>query len=365
VFVAINIFTHIKLKRGLQSTDRVIFFQLLFDVFALSVLLYLTGGSSNPFVSFLLIPIAISAAVLPSRYSWLMTGSAVISYSLLMLYSVPLSHGGGHDFQLHIIGMWVGFLISATLIVYFVTNMGKTLREQERSLANAREQTLKDDRLVALGTLAAGAAHEFGTPLGTMAIVLHELQRRKELTDDVSSQLEILKTQIDRCKEILTNLSTSAGHLRADTGRKVKLDEYLNSLFADWSNANTDIQLEINKSGKHEINIVVDQTLTQAICNILGNAVDAHADIILVECSWNEALLSIGIKDNGDGLNDEIEKHAGEPFFTTKEPNKGMGLGLYLANATLSRYGGEVTLENREEGGVYANLRLPLEKLIC
>ncbi len=365
LFVLINLFTHIKLKQGLQATDRVIFLQLLFDVIALSVLLYLTGGSSNPFVSFLLIPLAISAAVLPARYSWLMTGCAVTSYTLLMIYFVPLSHHNEHDFKLHIIGMWVGFLISATLITYFVTKMGKTLREQERSLANAREQALKDDRLVALGTLAAGAAHEFGTPLGTMAILLHELQLNKEMPAKISSQLDILETQIDRCKEILTNLSTSAGHLRADTGRKVKLDEYISKLLTDWKNENTNIQLDIKKQGEAELNIVADQTLTQAVNNILSNAVDAKADTIRIKYSWDKSLFTLDIEDNGEGLNKEAEKHAGEPFFTTKAPNKGMGLGLYLAKASLSRYGGELKLQNNNEGGVKVNLSLPLEKLLC
>ena len=365
LFVLINLFTYIKLKQGLQATDQVIFFQLLFDVVALTVLLYLTGGSSNPFVSFLLIPLAISAAVLPARYSWLMTGCAVISYTLLMIYFVPISHHTEHDFKLHIIGMWVGFLISATLIAYFVTKMGKTLREQDRSLANAREQALKDDRLVALGTLAAGAAHELGTPLGTMAILLHELQRNKEMPDKVLSQLDILEAQIDRCKEILTNLSTSAGHLRADTGRKIKLDEYISKLFTDWKNENTNIKLDIKKQTGADINIVADQTLTQAVNNILSNAVDAKADTIHIKYSWDESLFTLDIEDNGEGLNEEAEKHAGEPFFTTKAPNSGMGLGLYLAKAALSRYGGELKLQNNKEGGVKATLLLPLEKLIC
>jgi len=365
LFILINLFTYFKLKQGLPATDQVIFFQLLFDVIALSLLLYLTGGSSNPFVSFLLIPIAISAAVLPARHSWLMTGCAVICYTLLMIYFIPLSHHGEHDFKLHIIGMWVGFLISASLIAYFVTKMGKTLREQERNLSDAREQALKDDRLVALGTLAAGAAHELGTPLGTMAILLHELQRNKEIPEKELSQLDILETQIDRCKAILSNLSTSAGHLRADSGRKVEISQYLNTLFDEWQEEHVTVKLNTRNSGVENINIVADQTLTQAINNILGNAVDAGAKKIEIIAHWNKELFTLNIIDDGQGLDNEAEKHAGEPFFTTKAPNEGMGLGLYLAKATLSRYGGNIALQNNNKSGVNVELILPLEKLLC
>ena len=164
--------------RWLQSAHAVsdwdIFAQLIADVALLTVLLYFTGGATNPFTMLYLLPLTVAAALLPGIYTWLSAAITISCYSLLLFFYHPLplamslDHGTVNP---HVLGMWSGFVLSACLIAMFIVKMGRSLRERDKLLAEAREKSLKDEQLIVLGTLAAGAAHELGTPLGTMAII--------------------------------------------------------------------------------------------------------------------------------------------------------------------------------------------------
>jgi len=152
-----------------------LFAQLGADVAALSILLYYGGGSTNPFVSLYLLPLVIAAATLPGRYTWGMAALTAACYSLLMVYYIPLPHihqHGDDAFNIHVLGMWLGFVISAVVVAYFVVQMAQAVRSRDEMLARVREEVLRNERIVALGTQAAGAAHEMGTPLSTMAVVI-------------------------------------------------------------------------------------------------------------------------------------------------------------------------------------------------
>jgi two-component system sensor histidine kinase RegB len=363
LFAALNFITWLRLRwLDRPVGEQELFLHLFTDVLVLAALLYLTGGSTNPLVSLFLVPLTLAAASLPGRYTRAIAGTALLCYSLLMVWHVPLPHRDGDNFNLHVLGMWFGFVLSAVLISYFAVKMSATLREREKALAQAREDALRDERLVALGTLAAGAAHELGTPLATMAVLVKELESECSLTPNLCTPLRVMRDQIARCKDILAKLAVSAGQTRAEAGRGHALDQYLAQLTERWHSGRPTVGLRQHWQGTLPApRIIADQTLSHAITNILNNAADASEQDVEVNGRWNERVLCVDICDSGAGMSPTAASHAGEPFFTTKPPGK--GLGLFLAKSSIKRLGGSVQLLNRAEGGTCARIVLPLSAL--
>lgn len=361
-----NFVTWLRLRRWARPvTERELFQHLLGDVAVFTGLLYFTGGPTNPFVFLFLLPLTLAAAALSWSYTWVMAAITVLCYSVLMLWYVPLPHRHGENFNLHVLGMWFGFVLSAVLIAYFAVKMSATLRERERVVADAREQALRDERLVALGTLAAGAAHELGTPLATMAVLSKDLENDLAAEPAAAQQLRVLRGQIDRCKHILSSLAVSAGQSQALGGRSQALDHYLAQVIAQWRELRPHAVLRQRWEGQRPApHVVADLTLTQAITAILNNAADASAHNIECHGRWDDSQLSIEICDRGSGMSKIVESHLGEPFFTTKRDGEGMGLGLFLAQATMQRLGGSLHLLNRAGGGACTRIVLPLAGLL-
>lgn len=363
----LNFLTVWRLRSARAVSERELLGQLLLDVAALTAILYFSGGSTNPFVLLYLMPITLAAAALPGIYTWIMAGVTVVCYSVLMGAYVPLPHvhsTHGTAFDLHVFGMWLGFVLSAGLIAYFVVRMGDTLRERDRALAALRESALRNERILALGTLAAGAAHELGTPLSTMAVVVKELEHEFTARDQAAEPLRILGAQIVRCKEILGTLSASAGQARAESGRSLALDTYLEEIVARWGVTRPGVQARVRWEGPQPVpRIVAEQTLSQAITSLLNNAADASPDAIEVEGRWNEHELRLDVRDRGAGLTPTVRERAGKTVFTTKAEGQGLGLGLFLVHATIRRFGGAVELYDREGGGACTRLTLPLANL--
>jgi two-component system sensor histidine kinase RegB len=361
--VLLNLYTAWRLRRPSPVRELELFAQLLADLLVFGALLYLSGGATNPFSFLLLLPLTVSAAALPQRYSYATAVAAIGSYSLLMLFYRPLPEPSAHGFHMHVMGMWVGFVLSAALIAYFVTRMGVALRDQQQRLAHAREQALRDERLLALGTLAAGAAHELGTPLATMAVVSEEMAR--ECADDarLSRRLGIVRSQIDRCKQVLSGLAGQAGELRAESGRKQRLRAYLASLFEDWRRHRPEVRPLIHweQTGTPGPWIVADRILDQALRNLLDNAADASPERVEIVADWDDETLRIKVCDRGAGFRPEALARIGNAFFTTKED--GQGLGLYLALATVTRFGGSLDMHNRDSGGACVHMILPLARI--
>ena len=365
LFAALNFITWLRLRwMGRPVGEQELFLHLFSDVLILAALLYFTGGSTNPFVSLFLLPLTLAAAALPGRYTWAIAVTALVCYSLLMKWHFPLPYQERGNFNLHVLGMWFGFVLSAILISYFAVKMSATLRERDRALARAREDALRDERLVALGTLAAGAAHELGTPLATMAVLAKDLEGECAARPELAEPFQVLRSQIGRCKDILAQLAVSAGQTRAEAGRDQALDHYLTQLVELWRNGRPTVTVHRTWEGTQPPpHIIADQTLTQAITNILNNAADASEQDVEVIGRWDDRELRLEIRDRGAGLSAAAQSHAGEPFFTTKPPGQGLGLGLFLAQSTIRRLGGNVELCNRREGGVCTRIVLPLPGL--
>ncbi len=358
----LNLLTWLRLALSWPVRDGELFAQLTLDVLALTGLLYYTGGSTNPFAPLYLLPITLTAAALPRAHTWFMVGLAVACYTALLFVYVPLpgAHAmHGDEFQMHVVGMWLGFLVSAALIATFAVRMSATLRERDRLAAAMREQALKHERVLALGTLATGAAHELGTPLSTLAVLLKDMAPGKPVDTET---LAILRAQVARSKEILASLSASAGAVRAEAGAPQALDRWLEALVRGWQARRPGVQPRLQLDGTQPApRIVAEQTLAQAIVNILNNAADASPDVVEVSGRWDTDELTLEIADRGPGLAPEVEQRAGEPFITTK--GEGLGLGLFLAYTTLNRFGGAVRLLRREGGGTLCRLTLPLREI--
>jgi two-component system, sensor histidine kinase RegB len=361
---AVNLLTWLRLQGPWPVAEPELFSQLLLDVAAFTGLMYFGGGPTNPFVTLYLLPLALTAAALPERYTWAMAAITAVCYSALMVWYEPLpfDHSGHGEsaMQLHVFGMWAGFILSDGMIAWFAVRMAKTLRERDRLLAEARERELKHERVLALGTLAAGAAHELGTPLSTMAVLVKDAQGGKSLRDET---LGVLREQIDRCKQILSSLSAAAGQVRAESGQGQALDEFLESILQKWRAMRPGAVARTTLEGLRPApRIVAEQTLSQAILNLLNNAADVSPQDIDVSARWADNELTLDIADRGPGFDAEIVAGAGDAVVSTK--SEGLGLGLFLAFTTLQRLGGAVQLLNRADGGALCRLKLPLGPLL-
>jgi len=371
---AFNFLSWWRLGRDYPVSNAELFAQLAVDVLALATLLYFSGGSTNPFISLFLLPLVIAAATLPRSYTWGMAALTTACYTLLMKFYVPLSlphatgmsHGmssmegmdmshmpQGSIFNLHIFGMWLGFVLSAAIIAFFVVRMAQAVRERDELLAQVREETLRNERIVSLGTLAAGAAHELGTPLSTMSVVIGELQHETDLNTEWKDSLSLLDGQVRNCRRILDKMLDDTQPTAQPPG------EFLAATLDEWRLLRPATECAYHTQGCDTAVLQnFDPSLRPALLNLLNNAADASPQRIEVEARCNPEQLTLTISDHGPGLTADAAMRAGSAFFTTKE--EGRGLGLFLANATLERLGGKVRLFNREGGGAATEVTLPL-----
>lgn len=356
------------LKDSSRITDEAFFYQLISDVVALTGILYFTGGATNPFAWFLLVPHSIAATLLSQRYVWLMALLTSLSYSLIVFYYQPLVHinnpveveAGGH-FKDHVIGMWIGFLLSIFLLAYFVAGMAQSLRKRNELLSTMKERMFRDERLIALGTLATGAAHELGTPLGTMDVLAHELELDFQAAGDkaASSKLSILQGQIKRCKKVLSTITERATSEKYDSGQLLAIDEYLANVVAQWRISNINVPLiEKVKGVGHAPKLITDLALTRALINVLDNAARVSPEYVKLVLSWTDSNIHIRIEDRGCGIDEAQLLKLGKHMMSSKD--KGLGLGVYITQATLERLGGSIKWENHQPKGVCVSICIPV-----
>ena len=381
VLATFNLLSWLRLRANFPVSNLELLAQLSVDVFALSTLLYYAGGSTNPFVSLYLLPIVIAAATLPPPHTWGMAVLTTACYTVLMKYYLPLpsAHSSSgememegmamHDhsqmqhamppddaFNMHVIGMWLGFVISAAVVAYFVVKMASAVRERDEKLARIREQTLRNERIVAVGLQAASAAHEMGTPLSTLAVVIGELQHEADAQPEWRESLLLLDGQVRNCKRILDKLLANAQE--ATPAKPQSLQQFMLEILDEWQLLRPTIKHRYSSSNLSDLQMSLDPALRAALLNLLNNAADASPDEIDIFVHCDEKYFTIKIQDHGKGLTPEAAANAGAAFFTTKE--EGRGLGLFLANATIEQLGGKVRLFNREGGGATTEITLPL-----
>lgn len=366
-----NVIAWVHTKTKPYTHSSTLFIQLVGDITALSCLFYFSGGYSNPFIWMYLLPITVSAVALKPLYTWVIAGLSTACYSLLMFYNVPLSHLHAHaggvvanSHDIHLVGMWLGFVVSAIIVAIFITRIGKNLRDYDQQIAEAREKALEGERLLALGTQAASAAHELGTPLATMHLTNQELIEDHAENQPLVASLNTMQKQIMRCKEILSSMTSEAGLARAEDINHTPLKTFLSSALARWQDTRPAVELITTiDANDYNPDIVLDSTLTRAILNVLDNAADASNLRVEFNAQWDNKQLVITVKDYGEGITNDTAAKLGTPFFTSKKQS-GTGLGVYLTQLTLARYDGELSINNHPDGGAMTVITLPLKPLL-
>jgi len=344
-----------RLRLEIPATQMEFLAHLLADLTAFAVLVFFSGGATNPFVSLMLVPVIIAAISLRPRWVWLLAAVAGTYYALLLFVYQPLAVADPvAAYGMHLGGMWFNFLISAGLIAFFVTRIHASLRARDQELSDLREKQLRDERILALGTQAALAAHELATPLATIQTTAHELAAEFANDPDIGADCRLLEKQAQACKRILTQLAARA----QDTAPTVlPIDAWLNALLERWQMLRPDARLNTNLSTDQR-DFIPPDGLEQAILNVLNNAADAAAAPVEFSAVAADDALVIDIADRGPGFTPEQKNQAGRVLFSGK-PGRGWGMGLALTHATLERLGGTLTLVEREGGGTRVRITLP------
>lgn len=371
----ISIVTLILLHISHRTSELAFFTQLFIDVLGLSLLLFFSGGGDNPFVSYYLVPLCIAAATLPRHFTWLLVLVSLTLYTSLIFFKIPLpdiaphNHSAtlnqGHTVAVsaHTVGMWINFLVSALLISYFVLAMASSLRRQDEALSRLREDKLRDEQLMAVATLAAGTAHDLGSPLTTIKTLLHEMQAEYAHPTELKEDLNLLQTQVSHCSDTLRKLNQQASELKDGILPVFSVREHCTKIIDNWLLLRPEVEANIHIDEQApEVQVRWQPTIAQSISNLLNNAADAEPVDIDIQVSWTAQTLTFEIHDKGPGIDPEIAEDLGKAFVSDK--GQGRGLGLFLTRAAIERYQGVVSLSQHPETGTLTTLTLPLDASI-
>jgi len=365
--LALNLVTRRRLNRPAPVQPVELAAQLGADVLQLTALLYLSGGFANPFIFLLLPPLAIAAAALTPWYIGWIAAVTVLCYTLLLVAYRPLpvleQLGFLTPTVLRQTGMWVCFVVSAAMIILFVVRTRAALRQKERELAAAREQALRNEHLAQLGALAAGTAHELGTPLATLSFLADELEARTARDAEDREQLQLLREQVQRCRSTIDELARSAGELRAGAGRAVRMEEWLTGAVQRWRDRHPGATFNVSIAPRlAQRALLVDRALDQALASLAANAARASSTVDITARNEGKQI-TLEMADRGPGVPEHLRQRIGQEPLGGLTGVSGLGLGLYLAAGTVERLGGALTLTPRDGGGTCARVRLPLDQL--
>ena len=336
----------------------------------LTVQLYLSGGAGNPFVFLYLLQITLGAALLRGGYIWSIVAAATLCFALLSRYSLPLplapdfSHGLASPY---VLGLLVCFMLNAALVVIFISRIDRNLRQRDARLAAIRQRAAEEEHVVRLGLLASGAAHELGTPLSTMAVILGDWRRDPQLARDATLQGDIgeMQAQVRRCKAIVSGILLSAGEARGEASAQTTVCQFLDSLAREWRATRSVGTFAYDNRFGHDSPMVSDLTLQQMVFNVLDNARDASPHWVGLEAERADDLLRITVSDQGPSFDAAMLARFGTPYQSSKG-RPGGGLGLFLAMNVARTLGGSVQARNRspdEGGGAAVTITLPLSAI--
>ncbi|APL93889.1 two-component sensor histidine kinase [Sphingobium sp. TA15] len=352
------------LRRRTDVSHAELFLSLLFDVLLLTAQLYLSGGATNPFISLYLVQVALGAVLLDRWSIWGIVFVSALCAGLLALHYRPLDLNGaleGHLFDLHIVGTWICLTMVAVLLVLFMLPVTRNLQAREAYLARLRQQAAEEEHIVRMGLLASGAAHELGTPLSQLAVVLGDWKHMPEVTEHAAlvEEVEEMQAAVQRCKQIVTGILLSSGEARGEAPEVTNVRDFIEGIAMEWRRANPGMPLRCD-FGPHDYpRIVADPVIRQAIGNLLDNAREAGATYIDLLVGRDCSSLNIAVRDNGSGFSQAMLEDFGKPYRSSKG-KEGHGLGLFLVVNVVRKLGGSVSASNGADGGALILLRLPL-----
>lgn len=356
-----------RLSRGQAVPRYLAASDLLLQPILLTGLLELTGGPFNPFAVIYVVPVALAALTVGAVPGVGVAICGAAGYGLLSFWHLTEIDAGHHrlnDFPTHLFTMWVSIALAAELATYFLVQASNALARREHQLETMRQQAARADRLVSLTTLAAGAAHELSTPLATIALASRELERSaadRGTVPDLAEDARLIRAEVDRCRAILDQMSGRAGGSAVDDP-----EEFAISALFD------DVRERVPRDLAGRIIVELPASLptvtlpraglTQAVLSLVMNALDASRPgvdtPVVVRVALDEGVLSVAVVDSGTGMSPDVLQRAGEPFYTTKEPGRGLGLGLFLARVYAERAGGTLSLSSADT--TTATLEVPL-----
>ena len=365
--VALNAGSFVLLRRRRAITNGELFGALLLDVAALSAQLYLSGGANNPFVSLFLLQVVLGSVLLDRWSSWMLVAATSLAFALLTMVRRPiLLPPTDHTslFALHVQGMWVCFALIAVLLVMFLTRINGNLRAQDAHLADIRRQAAEEEHIVRIGMLASGAAHELGTPLSSLSVILGDwrripaIARHPELVRDV----EDMQAEVQRCKAIVTGILLSSGDARGEASSATTVRALLDRVVSEWSSARGFAHARYVDAFGPDVPIASDIVLQQAVFNLLDNAAEVSPAGIDVTLERRDGRMVLRVCDDGPGFPADQLAQLGKPYNSSKT-ELGRGLGLFLVGNVARTLGGTLAARNRIEGGAEVTLSLPLEAL--
>ena len=370
--VGLNLVTLYRYLSGALITNVELFVDLLVDVVTLTVLLYLSGGATNPFVSLFLLQAILGAVLLRSWLTW--TVVAVTSACFIGLtifyrdigFSMPTSgNPSPKAFEIHTYGMFISYFLAAVLLVLFVTRINRNLRDQDTRLAELRQQALEEWHIVRMGLLASGAAHELGTPLATLSVILNDWERMPLVRNngDLISELDEMKMQLSRCKTIVSGILLSSGEERGENSERASLIAFIDGVTKDWEAIRSPAAFAYKNHLQKDLVIASDLLLRQILFNVFDNALEASPNWIGVDVATRQEQLIIRVTDVGPGFSPDMLAVFGKPYHSTKQ-RPGSGLGLFLVVNVLRKLGGTAMAQNLPSRGAEVELSVPLSALV-
>jgi two-component system sensor histidine kinase RegB len=366
--IIFNIVGMLRLRLAPRVGSTELLVAMLVDVVTLTAQLYLSGGATNPFVFLYLVQVTLGAVLLKPWSTWALVIVTALCFMLLAAggrpLTLPLDHGNGLA-SLYVQGMLICFALNASLLVVFITRINGNLRARDARLADLRQRAAEEEHIVRMGLLASGAAHELGTPLATMAVILGDWRHMKPFKGDALLLQEIgdMQAAVARCKSIVGGILLSAGEARGESPVETTVHTFLNDMVAEWrATRGAGDRLRYDNDFGADLRIVSDSALKQMICNVLDNALEAARHDVTLRVTRDEEALALEVADDGPGFAPPMLARFGKPYQSSKG-RPGGGLGLFLVVNVARTLGGTVSAENRAEGGARVTLRLPLSAI--
>jgi two-component system sensor histidine kinase RegB len=326
-----------------------------FDVVQLAALLFLTGGLQNPFAILILAPVTVAATILSRRSVVGLGAGAILAISLLAVVHEPLPWSGPPpEFPfLYVLGVWVALVLSTLFIAGYTWHVAGGARRIGEALGETQLALARAQQVSAVGALAAAAAHELGSPLGTIAVIAKELVRELPPDSPYLEDAKLLLSQSERCRTILAELAHRPDMDGGSPYAKLPVSALVEAAGAPYGRAEVHVIYATAQAASGDEPMVArSPEILHGLGNLIQNAIQFAVEEVTVTVSWDEGTIGVDIADDGIGFRADVLARVGEPYISGREdPSGHMGLGIFIAQTLLERSGASLSFGNLREGG--------------